>query len=149
VRLLKRLDVVFQSAVLRFRQVDVPKLALVLKWFVLGPKPKDYVDRLPGHFAVLASQAVYVKHRVVGGQPARAYAKHEASLGHVVQVGHPASQLGWMMVGQQVYAGAQADVLGQHQGLGDHQVRRRDRFPQRRVVLPDPSLREAKFVGQN
>ena len=55
-------------------------------------------------------------------------------------------ELDRMVVGQQMCAWREYDVLGPREGLGDHQVGSGAGLPRRCVVLANPGLAEAQLV---
>ena len=97
---------------------------------------------------MLAVLAVDVEQRPVPGNATGADTKHEAALREVVEVGHPVGQLDRMVIGQQMCAGSELDVLGAQQCLSQQQVGRADRLPRHREVLTNPGLHVAELVGQ-
>src|SRR5215471_5436888 len=57
-------------------------------------------------------------------------------------------QLRRVVVGQEVHARAELDAFGPQQGLGNHQVRGRNRLPGGSEMLPDPGLVIPQSVAQ-
>src|SRR5436190_797280 len=70
-RLLQRLEVWPQQSEHLGWAIDLPKLALIVKWFLAAPELEDDLERFAGHLAVLPAHAVDVEHRPIARQPAR------------------------------------------------------------------------------
>ena len=129
--------------------MDVPELALVVEAAVdVAPDAEDDFERLAGAGVVLAFLEVDVEELVVGEQAAGADAEHVASLREVVEVCDAVCELDGVVEGEEVRAGAELDVLGAHERLGDEQVGRGNGLPGRGEVLADPCLAEAEVVGE-
>ena len=78
-----------------------PELTLVFAG-TIPPQLGHHFDGFKGHPAIATVAGVETEQRVVGGQRTDAHAPRIAALGHVVQVGHPVSQLHGVVVGKQM-----------------------------------------------
>ena len=72
----------------------------------------------------------------------------EAPLGHVIELRDALGQHQRMVVRETGDAGAELDLLGAAERVGDKQVRRRDVLPDRRKVLADPGLVKSQLVQE-
>jgi hypothetical protein len=71
-------------------------------------------------------------------------APHEATLGHLVELGDPVGELGRVVVGDAADAGGELDRGGLEERLGDQQVRRRDVLPDAGEMLAEPRFAVAR-----
>ena len=105
------------------------------------------LDRFEEHAAALGAVAD-VEQLMIGGEPARPDAQHEAAAAHVVELRAFARDDGRMVVGQVDDGGAEREVLGLRHQAGEEHQRRGERLGDGGEVLAHPELVEAELVGQ-
>ena len=125
---------------------DLPELALDVVRRLAAPDLEDDVDRLKRHPAA-GHVVLEVEQLEVGRQAARPDAHQEAAVGQVIEHRGEASHHGRMLLRQVEHAGAEPDLLGQRDRLGEERERRGDRLGHRAEVLADPDVVEAQLVG--
>jgi hypothetical protein len=145
VRQLKWAKVVAEAIELRVWLTHRPKLAPEVARPVT-PETCHHLQRLECHPAVHATRSFETEELMVARQGADPDAQPVAPLGQVVEIRNPVSQLGRVVIGQQVAKRSQTDSPGTLQSLGNQQVGSRARLPRPREVLADSCLVKAEVV---
>ena len=141
VRLLVRLHVQPQPDLLaRLRHRELPELMVVITGRGVIPQLEHQLDHVGRQAAVLTLFGVHLEQLEVAGEAAGADAEVEASLRHVVELRDALGQHQRMVVREAGNAGAELDLLGATERVGNKQVRCRDILPDRRKVLADPGF---------
>lgn len=102
----------------RRNTVGVPVLSAMFPGLVFGPDPQHDFESFAGHLAILAILAVHVIECPVSWDTAGSDAQHEAALCQVIEIRYAMGKFDRVMIGQQVRAGCELDLLGTQQRLG-------------------------------
>ena len=127
---------------------DLPELALDVVGRLAAPELEDDVDRFERHLAA-HHRVLEMEQLEVRRQPARPDAHQEAAVGQMVEHRGEARDHGRMLLRQVEHAGAQADLPGQRDRLGEEGQGRGDRLGHRAEMLADPDVVEAQLVGED
>jgi hypothetical protein len=112
---------------------------------VVRPDVLDEGHRL-GHHAVARMDVEVLEQLEVGHEPAGADAEHEAALAHVIELRRLRGDDGRMVIGQVDDGGAEDQVLGAGEQIGEEHQRGRDRLGAGREMLAQPQFVEAELI---